>query len=73
MKIAQMQEITQNSGLSVFLLDDFMTDFDAVRARTLLMLLLKLNCQLIFTCPTSSGPFEELLKDESAQHIRLTP
>ena len=73
-KIAQMQEIIAKNGPTLFLLDDFMTDFDQQRGTVLLSLLFELKSQLIFTCPTNSGYFENLLRDYyGAQHIILTP
>lgn len=72
-KIAQMQGIIAKNGPSLFILDDFMTDFDQERGSKLFELLLDLKSQLIFTCPTNSGYFEELLRSHGAQHISLTP
>lgn len=72
-KIAQMQGIIAKSGSALFILDDFMTDFDQQRGSQLFELMLDLKSQLIFTCPTNSGYFEELLRSHGAQHISLTP
>lgn len=40
----------------LFLLDDYMTDFDDSRSEALLKILQNLNVQLIFTSPTRFGP-----------------
>lgn len=71
-KIAQLQEITAKHGKVLFLLDDFMTDFDSQRGEMLLSLMLALPCQLIFTSPSKSSYFEMLLRDHKAQEIVLT-
>jgi DNA replication and repair protein RecF len=71
-KIAQIQEIIAKNGSTLFLLDDFMTDFDQQKGALLLSRMLDLKSQLIFTCPTSSGYFEDLLRNHGAQSIELT-
>jgi DNA replication and repair protein RecF len=72
-KIAQMQEIIAKNGPTLFLLDDFMTDFDQQKGTILLSHMLELKSQLIFTSPVSSGYFEEFLHNHGAQRIILTP
>lgn len=72
-KIAQIQEIIAKNGPTLFLLDDFMTDFDPHKGTLLLSHMLELKSQLLFTSPTDSGYFEELLRNQGAQHIVLTP
>lgn len=71
-KIAQLQEITTKHGEVLFLLDDFMTDFDSQRGEMLLSLMLALPCQLIFTFPSKSSYFDMLLDSHKAQEITLT-
>ena len=72
-KTAFMRILCQNKGAAIFLLDDFMTDFDHATLKTLLELLKNLNTQLIFTSPAEQGYFEQLLIDSGCQHISLTP
>jgi DNA replication and repair protein RecF len=60
-KIAQIKQLTQRKGPIIFLLDDFMTDFDAERGKALLSALLELDCQLIFTSPRRDSALESAL------------
>lgn len=70
-KMAQIQEITAKHGKVLFLLDDFMTDFDYSKAELLLSLMLQLKCQLIFTSPSNSTHLDTLLSPYEVQHIAL--
>jgi DNA replication and repair protein RecF len=72
LKIAQIKRLTAQKGPAVFLLDDFMTDFDADRAQVLLSILTNLQNQLIFTSPLTSGAFENLLASKGASRVKLT-
>lgn len=60
-KIAQIKQLMLQTGPIIFLLDDFMTDFDIERGKALLQVLLQLNCQLIFTSPRRDSAFESAL------------
>ena len=60
-KIAQVKQLIPEKGPIVFLLDDFMTDFDTERGKALLAALLELNCQLIFTSPRRDSALESTL------------
>lgn len=71
-KIAQIKQLGVLKGPAVFLLDDFMTDFDLERAQTLMAILAGLESQLIFTSPLASGSFEQRLGEQGAQRIQLT-
>lgn len=71
-KIAQIQELVAKKGSAVFLLDDFMTDFDEKRVKTILSILSDLNIQLIFTAPSRAGTLEDALMALGAQKILLT-
>jgi DNA replication and repair protein RecF len=71
LKIAQMQELIARKGSAIFLLDDFMTDFDDATADILISLLSSLGCQLIFTCP-ARGLLEDKLLALGAQKVKLT-
>lgn len=73
LKIAQMKVVRAKQGTqAVFLLDDFMTDFDPGRAQILLNILCQLDSQLIFTSPVEQGLFEENLRTRGARQIKLT-
>jgi DNA replication and repair protein RecF len=61
-KIAQIKQLSQKNGPLIFLLDDFMTDFDLGRGKALLAALLELNCQLFFTSPRPDSALESALK-----------
>jgi DNA replication and repair protein RecF len=60
-KIAQIKELMIKNGPIIFLLDDFMTDFDVERGKALLSALFELNCQLIFTSPRRDSALESAL------------
>ena len=71
LKIAQIQEILEKKGPIIFLLDDFMTDFDEEKSNRLLDILINLNCQLFFTSPIINSSFETYLASYNAQIIQL--
>jgi DNA replication and repair protein RecF len=71
-KAAQIKQLTQEKGPVIFLLDDFMTDFDAQRGKILLSVLLGLNCQLIFTSPHKNSPLEGILVESQLAHKIIT-
>lgn len=71
-KIAQIQELLSKKSDCIFLLDDFMTDFDEARAKKLLTILSDLSIQLIFTSPSKGGVLEDNLLQMGAQSIFLT-
>ena len=58
MKIAQLKYLLEGyqAGRLVFLLDDFMTDFDALTLEKLMGICLDLGIQLIFASPLQNGP-----------------
>jgi len=60
-KMAQIRQLIQKKGPIIFLLDDFMTDFDVERGKALLSALLALDCQLIFTSPRRDSALESAL------------
>jgi DNA replication and repair protein RecF len=72
LKIAQMQELVNVVGPAIFLLDDFLTDFDENTVKTLLTLLISLENQLIFTSPVEGGILDHELTKLGAQTIKLT-
>ncbi len=73
LKTALIRLLNQQTGpKTVFLLDDFMTDFDDTRIEQLLLLLNSLENQLIFTCPLRATPLAQQLSLQGAQRISLT-
>lgn len=71
LKIAQLQYLMQDRGPSIFLLDDFMTDFDEQKVARLLPLLMSLQGQLIFTTPLTNSVLKTRLLENNAQVIAL--
>jgi len=67
-KIAQIKQLAQKNGPIIFLLDDFMTDFDVERGKALLSALFELNCQLIFTSPRRDSALESALITSQADY-----
>jgi len=59
-------------GPSIFLLDDFMTDFDKEKSECMLSVLLSLKCQLIFTSPHRDNPLENALKHSGVSYRIVT-
>jgi len=72
LKAAQIICLTEKKGPAIFLLDDFMTDFDEERASKLANFLPSLNSQIILTSPCRSGFFENLASKLGANKIQLT-
>ena len=71
-KIAQMEAVAEKSGPMVLLLDDFLTDFDAHRANTLLSYISQSPHQIILTRPTRGGYLEEFIQNRRVQNLELT-
>jgi DNA replication and repair protein RecF len=71
LKIAHLQELIARRGPAVFLLDDFMTDFDTARIEKLLSILATLSCQRIFTVPVRSGFLIDALMARGAHRVDL--
>jgi recombinational DNA repair ATPase RecF len=67
-----MKELVASKGPSIFLLDDFVTDFDDRTVEILLSLLKNLEGQLIFTCPTSDSLLERNLSGCQVHIVKLT-
>ncbi len=70
-KMAQLQLLDHAGSQTIFLLDDFMTDFDQNNAQELLLALFSGACQLIFTAPFSGSLLEQTLIKEGGQRINL--
>ncbi len=71
-KMAQKELLSLQGDSGIFLLDDFMTDFDPEMAVTLLDALAKQGSQLIFTSPTQGGFLSKQLAQMGAQTSKLT-
>jgi DNA replication and repair protein RecF len=71
LKIALLKEITTYRGKTLFLLDDFMTDFDELRAGILINLLSGIDTQLIFTSPAEQSYSDKILCSLGAHQVRL--
>jgi DNA replication and repair protein RecF len=72
LKIAQVVSLSDFESGAVFLLDDFMTDFDIDRSRRLIRGLMDLNAQLVLTSPIQGGELFRELADRGAQVQSLT-
>lgn len=73
-KIAQIIDFatTYPHGLKLFLLDDFVTDFDNEKIAFLINLLNTIDCQIIFTCPTEDSFLKSMiLKNNNTKFIKL--
>jgi len=71
-KVAQIQDMKNLRGATLFLLDDFMTDFDEEKIAQLIPLLSGLGCQLIFTCPSRGSTLEGVLSNHESRVVELT-
>jgi DNA replication and repair protein RecF len=67
-KIAQIRQLNALYGPIIFLLDDFMTDFDNERGKSLLKALFELDCQLIFTSPRRDNNLENSLQSQQISY-----
>jgi DNA replication and repair protein RecF len=70
LKIAQMRLLAAKKGPAIFLLDDFMTDFDEKRAQILLTVLSQLGNQVIVTSPLTGGILHDQLL-QIGSHVSL--
>lgn len=71
LKIAQLRHLFQEQGSAIFLLDDFMTDFDEFKAERVVQALIDLGIQLIFTAPVKEGPLTRLLVSKGGHRVFL--
>jgi DNA replication and repair protein RecF len=63
LKISQVSSLTKAYGPTLFLLDDFLSDFDTATIYRILKTCLTVQSQLIFTSPLSSSPLAEALNE----------
>lgn len=71
-KIAQMKWLCQRKGQAIFLLDDFMTDFDRQKGIQLLKPLLDMSNQIIITAPGTNQWLADELHSYGCTYINLT-
>jgi DNA replication and repair protein RecF len=72
LKIAQMRILVRTLGSAIFLLDDFLTDFDDQRVAILIELLSSLGQQCIFTSPQGGDRISKFLPQERTGYINLS-
>ncbi|AXK60217.1 DNA replication/repair protein RecF [Candidatus Chromulinivorax destructor] len=70
-KIAQILDLHEKNIHPIFVLDDFITDFDKDRLQGIISLLLTLDCQLIISCPIREKLLEELVSASNISTIEL--
>lgn len=70
-KVAQIIDLQDKGIYPIFLLDDFMTDFDQDRMQEIIALLLGLKCQLIITAPMREEELIGLFGNEKITLIEL--
>lgn len=71
-KMAQLRLLSAHGHSGIFLLDDFMTDFDPDRASLLLDALSGLESQLIFTSPIAGGDLAKKIISLGGKASNLT-
>lgn len=72
LKIAQVTALTATHGPVIFLLDDFLSDFDSETLSRVLKICLTLRVQLIITTPLSSGPELTALKALGCDPLKIS-
>ncbi len=70
-KIVQIMCLAEQDNPIVFLLDDFMTDFDTFVFGQLFAIIQQLPCQVIFTAPFSSGILDQHIMDQGGKSIDI--
>ncbi len=71
-KVAYISLLTRLVGQAIFVLDDFITDFDEQRIEKLITILGNLPVQMIFTIPLKGGFLQEILRQRGAAVLSLT-
>lgn len=72
LKIAHMRSLVATLGSALFLLDDFLTDFDDRRADQIVKLLTSLGQQCIFTSPLGGDRLSKFLDPEKTGVVKLS-
>lgn len=70
-KTAQANYFSQNKKSLLFLLDDFLTDFDENKIKVSTEMLKNLNCQLFFSCPLENKAITSMMLSNSSQVINI--
>lgn len=72
LKVVLLMELQERRGKALFLLDDFMTDFDEQKIEIVVNLLSGLGTQLIFTSPAQHAYSDKILISLGANQLKLT-
>lgn len=72
LKIAQILSLTALHGPVIFLIDDFLSDFDTPTLSRILQTCLTLQAQIIFTSPLSSGPEQMALAELNCPFLKIS-
>lgn len=72
MRAAQLKLLAKSRGEGIFLIDDFITDFDEHRIKQLFFMLNHLKGQLIFAIPSHHALLEEWVKSKGGNRIFLS-
>lgn len=72
LKIAQVATLKSVHGSPIFLIDDFLSDFDNATLLRIIKTCLLLQVQLIFTTPLSLGPEHTALKEADCSFIKIS-
>ena len=72
LKIAQVLSLTSLYGPVIFLIDDFLSDFDTPTLFRILQNCLILPVQIIFTSPLSSGPEQMALSNLNTSFLKIS-
>lgn len=70
-KAAQANYFGKNKKGLIFLLDDFLTDFDKNKIKVSTQMLNSISCQLVFSCPLENKELIDLLSMGRAQIIKI--
>lgn len=73
LKIAQIELLKIAKGASLFLLDDFMTDFDERRAKAFVPIFEQLSGQIVMTSPLNKSYWGDYLQSRGVEMILLPP
>lgn len=72
LKISQVASLTATAGSVIFLIDDFLSDFDTPALERILKTCLTLNTQLFITTPLSAGPEQEALASLGCSSLKIS-
>lgn len=71
LKIAQVATLKSTHGSTIFLIDDFLSDFDNETLLRIIKICIFLEVQLIFTTPLSSGPEHTALNSIGCSFLKI--